>query len=412
MNAADEPSFESNIAFGSATIVDFRGRIYYTGPQDSKNTTIVTNYQAPSNPLSQGSDIKSGVFLRHMMAAQSSFTDDKGQLHSANIVTGSDTTIDTGAARFRPNTYACNFMTDHDGGVWNINLSGASAITDGEKQLKSKPDTSICADNNEIIFTDQTGQIWQTGELSTGTTSATPIGQPTLPTNAVEFRPNQIIAPGYSSYYYAGANGHLYALADTVSSGTGIDVDTGITGLTPGTIYPGGHMVVADGNGKVWELSEGVQYKQQHNIGAGVAPGTYSVGYRSQSQVCRLIAVDSQGTLYAPSDTSALTAYPGSTFPANQLGLACMSDRVWSGNAAMAFLASNDGTVYRVDVGQTAQTRVMPTGLYVKGSTTSQTFINQMPVTGAPEGLSIIGVAAVATGVFGLSLALIRRSRI
>ena len=42
---------------------------------------------------------------------------------------------------------------------------------------------------------------------------------------------------------------------------------------------------------------------------------------------------------------------------------------------------------------------------------TPQTIINQMPTTGAPDGLSTIGLAAATLGLAGLGIAASRRSR-
>lgn len=298
-------------------------------------------------------------------------------------------------------------MTDQDGKLFARSSSGKTIVrvlNNGTNQATTKP--LIMLQGTAVSYTGPKGNPWivSTAVSTSGDYKATSASK--LIPSDVTLTPNQAVES--RGFLYANTDGKLYTTSGLLVTEDAI--------LTPGTILPdytdasgARPMVFTDRNGTPW-LRRNVTGATRIYLdnGATIKPNLHYMLESSSSIQPTILLVDSEGTLHLASTSGKSKTFSTVKFPPNQLGL--ISANPSSGMVSIAYLSAEDGTVYRLGASSTSDSGFVltVTGLYVRPSGSGE-MISQMPTTGAPEGLSTVGLLAIGVGLIGVMVMLVRR---
>ena len=327
------------------------------------------------------------------------YTDDTGRLWSIKNEggqpdTGKPVNI-SGSARFPANSVLTGYpmISDNQGKLWYIGYTDAKLhpAVNGSTQLVVTPNRLVLS-----IFSDSTGTVWELDASSGGGRLRR------LPIKASPNQYGDIPAAG-PSYIYGDMQGY-YAYADTagvlhqVAGGT--DKKTGITGLPAGKLIPDSSSVVWDGSGQPWDCK--YSCTKIASKGPTMPAGTWT--YAATDDANTILVSDPDGNIWRSQYDGEWTRIKSDvkTKPSQVTS--------YSGSETNVFTVTASGVYTLYAFGGYITDYAIPGAL--SASTEGDCVaVVQMPTTGAPDGLSMVGLAAVGLGLAGLLLATGRRSR-
>ena len=328
-------------------------------------------------------------------------------VNGGTTINGTETTVPTeDSTRFKANQsigVGDFHISDESGRLWFLSNGSLTAVKAKGKQILTKANTFRDAGTGTIL-TDNSSKIWYISK-STATQLTNKTG--------VTMQPNQFGGDSDQSneYFYTNNAGNVVDPSGKT---------TKIGGLTPGLIFPVMRLLIADGSGTLWD-TEGAGSTQKIT-GATFSPGIYS---RTNTWgVSMFWGIDKQGILYQGGYNSSTKKWSLTkasdirfSYP-DQLAVSPTYGTDSTG-VSVAYAGAQDGTIYLLVGPQTymdtnVSVRILPTGLHWRAAASADTnsCVVQMPTTGAPVGLSLYGVFAIAVGLAGLSLLLVRRMRV
>ena len=413
-NADDSASATiRSIATGEAVVTDLRGRAYKVGENITAVGASSIENIIPANPSTAGSSLTPGIDEATMSDAVM-YTDNEGLIHKITNTTlgdladgtGTDQIMDTGTSRFAPNRICGDFMTDTTGKLYRRDSNGKiwRVLNGTNGQATTKPSSMFYGDS--LSYTGHKGKIWvvrnassSSGDIqASSATDRVPEGVTLTADQAVES----------DQFLYADTSGNLYDRNGTFIIGN----------MTPGIMLPDTlqnqttPIVFTDKNGIPY-LRTASKKTVRINLdnSATLNPNMYYMAETNVTSQPAVLIVDSQGTLHLATSNGKAKTVSTVVFPPNQIAITNMppggSD---TNNSRKAILAAADGTVYQLRTSSSTDSGISlnVTGLYVKPSG-SETLVTQMPTTGAPEGVSTIGLLAVVISLAGAVLMLTRR---
>lgn len=359
------------------TLVDSRGRLYVPA------SSIPYKYLYPTDSGFEKTKMTPGLAEGYPL-----YTDANGkmffvkELDSSNISDPIEVVVPNGAS-FKPDTVigASNYMTDSNGEVYKFDPN-AIQLPSQKRYLQplnytSKPNTSIVCNVRSCPFVDSSGNLVGSTHTIKGLT------------------PNQFVDSIVKNddFYYTNTAGEL------IRSATSEKV--GINNLPSNRLYPATHLMISDLNGNLYYIGAGEPTRKIGGIKA--AAGTY-VPLIDQYHIDAWIT-DNQGHMYLCT-SSCRQMSPTVQFKPGQ------AISAETGGIPISYAEANDGTIYMLTYSALASARTMlPTGYYTKDSATStnpNSCVVQMPTTGAPTGLSLVGFAAMSVLSIGCLMMLIR----
>lgn len=344
---------------------------------DSTNSTYADDQWIKSVP----SDNKLTPGLYASGIKRFLYTDDYGTLWAAGVNALSPT------VRFARNQVLTGYylLSDSQGKLWYINdydnpqLKPASY--DGT-QLTIQPNKLVSS-----VFSDNDGNAWafNGSGIEKLPIKATP--------NQYGSRPEERIPSVYhggSSYYaYSDDKGVLHTIR-----GGHEDSTTIVTGLPAGMIFPESRIVIWDGTGQPWDCAYSCRKIASKKLPFPAGTWAYS-GYSGS-----IYASDSEGKIWNS------TGWDWKLVPDAKTDPNLVTS--FSNDIKYVYMNSKNG-LWQINVGNNLA--VPKLSAATAGEASGNNCVAQMPTTGAPEGLSLIGLVAVGIGLSGLAFAVTRRSR-
>lgn len=355
----------SGLTRGFALFTDSTGKMFYTG---------TTNNTSSSSNALQEVKIPSGAKFAPNMV-----------FNTSGVSTSS---FDTGA-----------ILTDTTGKMYSFGYY--SDQLQSWNQV-SKPNTSVTCELT-CLYTDSKGYLYSTG-------NGVYNGPGTRVDGISGLQPNQLFDSanyfGNPFFYYTDSKGSLKSAQLDSFQKVSYTNDTGITNMMAGKLFPVDSLIVSNKQGKTYSVYEEVVRELK---GLSISPDMFATFSKEQtSSTLKPMSTwltDNDGRLNYCTYIMCMKA-PDIKFKPNQAGM---------GSYWYAYAQALDGTVYEartavsgpgVDIRATELTM----GAVSTGDDTSKCVV-QMPTTGAPQGLTFAGLAAVGVLLFGLCFSALRRKQ-
>lgn len=328
------------------------------------------------------------------------YTDDAGRLWAIKNTGGQpDNTKPvniSGSSRFPPNSVLTGYpmISDNQGKLWYIGYTDAKLhpAVNGGTQLVVSPNRLV-----SNVFSDTKGTAWEL-DASSGGGRLRQLPVKVLPNQygdkPVSSPNNYLITAYQGSYAYADTEGVLHL----VMSGT--DKKTEVTGLQAGKLIPDSYIVVWDGTGTPWYCSDS-SCAEVESKGPAIPAGTWTYSSINEGAV---LASDSDGNIWVSQGWGGAwerTASDIKTKPGQVTS--------YSGSETNVFTVTSSGLYTLYNFGGSISYYAKP-GALADSFKNDCVAVAQMPTTGAPNGLTAIGVGAVFAGIAGLLSLVFRRA--